>query len=83
MDHYDYTRRERRFRESIMSLVGKQLLCCRLQIVSLEINVVYLGFRDGAAAIQGDIGGELLQVVPIASAPEPGVLHANSDTFVL
>ena len=63
-------------------MVGRQLLYCRIQVISPQINVVYLGFNDAAFAIQGDIGGEVLKVVPISSAPEAAVFDVDSGTAV-
>lgn len=81
-DFYDYAGRERSFREALLGMVGRRLNRCRLQIVSPEINVVYLGFDDGAVAIQGDIGGELLRLVPISAAPGLGPLDADARISV-
>ena len=36
---YDYSGRERRFRESLEELKGRRLMSCRFQVISPEIGL--------------------------------------------
>jgi hypothetical protein len=62
---YDYPALEKQFREELRQLEGQTLVEVRLQIVTPEINVVYLRLKQEGVANQGRIGGEVLALVPI------------------
>jgi hypothetical protein len=75
---YDYSGRERRFRDDLAALAGRRLTAMCVQVLHGQLNQVYLGFDDRLVSIHGDIGGELLKVVDIPALPELGVLEEGS-----
>lgn len=66
-----YQQREQAFRDSLDQLIGRILRSVRLQIVAPEINVVVLEFADATFCIQGQIGGELLDLVQASPSASP------------
>jgi hypothetical protein len=75
---YDYSRRERRFRESLAAFVGLHLTAMRIQVLHGELNQVFLGLDERLVSIHGDIGGELLKVVDVPALPDLGVVDEDS-----
>lgn len=65
---YQYRERETQFRKQLGRLNGRVLRDVLLQIIEPEINIVVLVFEDAVFSVQGQIGGELLNVI---EAPPP------------
>jgi hypothetical protein len=75
---YDYSGRERSFRDALAAFAGRRLMAMRVQVLHGQLNQVYLGFDDRLVSIHGDIGGELLKVVDIPALPELGLVEEGS-----
>jgi hypothetical protein len=71
---YDYGGMESAADAALRSLVGRVLEGSLVQVVDPEFNVLYLLFSDQSFAIQGRVGGEVLEVVPMDARPAAGRL---------
>lgn len=70
---YDYESMVAEAAASLGLFEGRVLRQFLTQIIEPEFNVAYLVLDEGAFAIQGCIGGEVLEIVPVAVAPLEGV----------
>ena len=70
---YQYEQMVTEAATSVSQLEGRVLKQFLTHVVDSEFNVAYLVLDDGAFAIQGRIGGELLQIVPVENLPAEGV----------
>ena len=75
---YEYPVHEEAFRNGLAGLEGRKLQFVLLQIVEPEINQVVLAFEESAFAVHGAVGGEVLQIVPMA---EPFSCEAGPATW--
>lgn len=69
---YDYGALVAAADTAIQSLAQRRLLRFFVQVVSHEFNVAYLVLEDGAVAVQGQVGGEVLGVFPLEELPVEG-----------
>jgi hypothetical protein len=81
-EFYRYREREDSFRAALLQLEGRVLSDVLLQVIPPEINVVVLACTDATFCVQGQIGGELLDIVPAAPPPVSEVNpHARYERF--
>ena len=81
---YDYASMTAEAASKIAQLEGRVLLRFLVQIVPPEFNVAYLGLDVGVWCIQGRIGGEILQIIPVEEIPvekQEGVLVKSFEPF--
>mgnify|MGYP006293026539 CR=1 FL=1 len=79
---YPYKELQEKFGNDLKKLEGKVLHEVRLQIIEPEINVVVLIFEDETFSVQGQLGGELLDLVErMPSPPEELGPHAWYEPF--
>ena len=72
---YDYRGMELAADAALRSLEGRVLERALVQVVDPEFNVLYLLFEDQSFAVQGNVGGEVLEIVPLAKRPQEGPLN--------
>lgn len=83
---YQYRERETQFRAQLGKLDGRVLRDVLLQIIEPEVNVVVLVFEDAVFSVQGQIGGELLDLVesapPTAESLGPNAWYESFEPAV-
>ena len=76
---YDYPAMIAEATAALLKLEGHVLWQFLVQIVAPEFNVAYLLLDNATYAIQGRIGGEVLEIVLVDSAP---LINADNNTAV-
>jgi hypothetical protein len=72
---YNYRSMEEAANAAVRSLEGRVLERALVQVVAPEFNVLYLLCDDQSFAVQGRVGGEVLEIVPMDKRPAEGRLN--------